>query len=238
MATETQDDFNSNLEFNSLQNVIFVSTQLQLLKRFSHLNPMEAVRQMMETPDEICCHYKKYIMTIKSLIFQAVKICHNDNTIFYDDLNEEYFKPRQLFITEDQDNHDKSFEHMRILDFVIYKFVMVEPILDLIKNTDIGTAIMYKFMDDAFNVDAVFTSIEKHDTDYHEIHDDTYKYLEENSYSDVKSFFDAGIKDKLHVYVIQNFERTIDFDKHHQRTADMVEKPDETPKSLKRQRSQ
>ena len=236
MKTTNFTYFNSKFKFDGLKNTLFVASQLQILKRFSHLNSNEAVRQMTETPDDVCCHYKKYVMTIKSLIYQAQKLCDSDKAIFYDMLNDEYFKPRQLFFTCDEDISD--YEHMRIMDFVIYKFVMVEPILDVIKTKDMGTAIFYHILNEKLTMEAPMTSVERDEEIYDVVHDETYEFLNTKTYSECNSLFEKHINDKLHVYAIQPYERTLDFDEHHQRTADMVEKPVETPKSLKRQRSQ
>ena len=244
------DEINSKFQFNSVEIVAFVAVQLQtFLKRFNHLDPMVALNFMLNkkdcSVDSVCSHYKKFVMTIQSLIFQANLMVYNDKAIFYDMLSDEYFKPRQLIMGDTDD--DNYYEHIRILDFVIYKFIMVEPIMDLIKNKDMGTAIMYKFMDDKLNMDGAFTTIDRHDDDYDEIHDQTYEFLNTKSYHECDSFFDKHIQDKLKVYAIEPYERTTDFDEHHQRTADMVEKPVEKPvekqvekpsnKSLKRQRT-
>jgi hypothetical protein len=234
-------EINAHFKFHSVENVAFVAVQLQtFLKRFHHLDPMVALNHIIKKKefnvDNVCSHYKNYVMAIQSLIFQANKLVYNDTSIFYDMLTDEYFKPRQLFMC---DTDDESYnEHIRILDFVIYKFIMVEPIIDLIKDKDMGTAIMYKFMDDKLNMERVFTSIDRHDDDYDDIHDQTYEFLNTKTYHECVSFYDKQIEDKLEVYAIEPYERTIDFDEHHERTADMVQKPDNnTPKTLKRQRT-
>lgn len=233
--TLNYDEFNKKFTFFDLDHIVFVASQLKMMKKFNNLDDTTAVNMLnewMENKNELCKHYNSYILCIFNILFKAKQMCSNDKSLFFCEDAMEYYKPSYIV----DKTSDNNFQHYRIVDYVLYKYMTGEMIVNEIQVKNIGTGIFYNFMNDALKNNKL---IEFGDDNYDYVHDKTTEFLNEKSYNECSSFYEKYIENDVVVYRIGEYERTIDYDEFHQRTSEMVDKSSffKTINHKKRQRS-
>tara|TARA_R110000772_G_scaffold135503_3_gene244081 strand:+ start:138 stop:815 length:678 start_codon:yes stop_codon:yes gene_type:complete len=208
-------------QFQEPKNIMFVANQLQLLEIYENLVPSTATEKYMEwrfenncSYDELCLDYKQYLLDIFNILYDCEKICKSNKAIFYYQSTEEYYKPERLL------NGDVEYEHLRLIDFVVYKRVMGEKIVNLIDCCDMQTGIFYFHLNDYITKDHLM--VDKFGDEYHYAKDDVYT-TSEKPFNEVLELYNKKIKYDMVVYHIEPNERTIDFDEFNQRTSCMVQ---------------
>ena len=224
-------DFNESLKFFDLEHMIFVANQLMMMKKFNHLNPNTAVHMLEswmkdKNTNDLCVHYKSIVLCIFNILFKAKQLCLNDKAMFFCENTMEYYKPSHLL----SDVNDTMFEHHRVVDYVLYKYMVGEPVVNEIQVQNVGTGIFYNFMNEELKNNTI---IEHGDDEYDNVHDKTSEFLNEKSYNETTSFYEKHIENQLVVYRIAKYERTLDYDMNHQRTSMMVDK-DESKNAISR----